>query len=183
MANVSQAYHWFSLRIVMPLGVSCTVVIHVGYGKLWSRLTADCVVVMHVHYAGCEAVRQYTVISCQFREQSKLLTRGAGYDLRTVAWGRRPKATVLKWSPAPRDNNFDSSLNRHEITVLLSYIHALNHKSTEDDNVSIPYLVTLEKRLTGMMHCASFAGMEQFGLEVGEQSTASLYRLFLNFFL
>jgi hypothetical protein len=23
--------------------------------------------------------------------------------------------------------------------VLLSYIHALNHKSTEDDNVSIPY--------------------------------------------
>jgi hypothetical protein len=28
MANVSQAYHWFILRIVMPLGVSCTVVIH-----------------------------------------------------------------------------------------------------------------------------------------------------------
>jgi hypothetical protein len=35
--------------------------------------------------------------------------------------------------------------------------------STEDDNVSIPYLVTMEKRLTGMMHCASFSGMEQFG--------------------
>jgi hypothetical protein len=165
MANVSQAYHWFILRIVMPLGVSCTVVIHVGYGKLWSRLTADCVVAMHVHYAGCEAVRQYTVISCQFREQSKLLTRGAGYDLRTV----------LKWSPAPRDNNFDSSLNRHEITVLLSYIHALNHKSTEDDNVSIPYLVTLEKRLTGMMHCASFSGMEQFGS--GGRGTVNCFTL------
>ena len=156
MANVSQAYHWFILRIVMPLGVSCTVVIHVGYGKLWSRLTADCVVVMHVHYAGCEAVRQYTVISCQFREQSKLLTRGAGYDLRTVAWGRRPKATVPKWFPA-------------------SYIHALNHKSTEDDNVSIPYLVTLEKRLTGMMHCASFSGMEQFGS--GGRGTVNCFTL------
>jgi hypothetical protein len=39
----------------------------------------------------------------------------------------------------PRDNSFDRSLNRHEITVLLSYTHAHNHKSTEDDNVSIPY--------------------------------------------
>jgi len=26
-----------------------------------------------------------------------------------------------------------------DIAVLLSYIHAHNHKSTEDDNVSIPY--------------------------------------------
>jgi hypothetical protein len=34
------------------------------------------------------------------------LTRGAGDNLRTVAWGRR-------------DNSFDCSLNRHEITVLL----------------------------------------------------------------
>jgi len=34
MANLSQAYHWFILRIVMPLGASCTVVIHVGYAKL-----------------------------------------------------------------------------------------------------------------------------------------------------
>jgi hypothetical protein len=85
MANLSQAYHWFILRIVMPLGVSYTVVIHVGYAKLGSRLTADCVVVMHVLYASCEAVQQYTVISCLLREQSKLLTRGAGYDLRTVA--------------------------------------------------------------------------------------------------
>ena len=58
MVNLSQAYHWFILRIVMPLGVSCTVVIHVAYPKLGSRLTADCVVVMHVPYASCEAVRQ-----------------------------------------------------------------------------------------------------------------------------
>ena len=29
--------------------------------------------------------RQYTVISCLFREQLKLLTRDAGDDLRTVA--------------------------------------------------------------------------------------------------
>ena len=36
----------------------------------------------------------------------------------------RLKATVPKSSPAPRDNSFDCSLNRHEITVLLSYIHA-----------------------------------------------------------
>jgi len=54
---------------------------------------------------------------------------GAGDDL----------GTVLKSSPAPRVNSVDCSLNRHEITVLLSYIHAHNHKSTEDDNVSIPY--------------------------------------------
>jgi hypothetical protein len=40
---------------------------------------------------------------------------------------------------AIRDKSFDCFLNRHEITVLLSYIHAHNHKSTEDDNVSIPY--------------------------------------------
>ena len=51
----------------------------------------------------------------------------------------RPKETVSKSSPASRDTSFDSSLNRHEITVLLSYIHAHSHKSTEDDNVSIPY--------------------------------------------
>jgi hypothetical protein len=51
----------------------------------------------------------------------------------------RPKATVPTSSPAPRHNSFDCSLNRHGITVLLSYIHAHNHKSTEDDNVSIPY--------------------------------------------
>jgi hypothetical protein len=38
-----------------------------------------------------------------------------------------------------RDNSFDCSLNRLEITVLLSYIHAHSHKSTVDDNVSISY--------------------------------------------
>ena len=59
--------------------------------------------------------------------QGTLLTRGAEYDLRTV-----PKA-----SPAPRDNSFDCSLNRHELTILLSCTHAHNHKSTED-NLSIP---------------------------------------------
>jgi hypothetical protein len=64
----------------------------------------------------------------QFREQSKLLTRGAGYDLRTVAFGLRPQATVPKWFPA-------------------SYIHALNHKSSEDDNVSMPYLVKQQHNL------------------------------------
>jgi hypothetical protein len=57
--------------------------------------------------------------------------------LGTVAF--RPKATVPKLSPAPRVNSFDCSMNRHEISVLLSYMHAHNHKSTEDDNVSIPY--------------------------------------------
>jgi hypothetical protein len=56
-----------------------------------------------------------------------------------------------------------NNINHLVYIISASYIHALNHKSTEDDNVSIPYLVTLEKRLTGMMHCASFSGMEQFG--------------------
>jgi hypothetical protein len=36
----------------------------------------------------------------------------------------------------------------HEITVLLSYIHAHNHKSTVDDNVSIPYHLKI-----GAHHC------------------------------
>ena len=35
----------------------------------------------------------------------------------------RPQATVLKSSPAPRDNNFDCSLNRHEITVYYYTLH------------------------------------------------------------
>ena len=42
--------------------------------------------------------QQYTVISCLFREQSKLLTRGAGDDLRTVAWDlflQQSKTVVL----------------------------------------------------------------------------------------
>ena len=56
-----------------------------------------------------------------------------------MTWELRLKATVPKSSPAPRDNSFDCSMNRHEITVLLSYIHAHNHKSTEYDIVSIPY--------------------------------------------
>ena len=47
-------------------------------------------------------LRHYTVISCLFREQSKLLTRGAGDDLRT---GARPKATVPKSSPAQREQS------------------------------------------------------------------------------
>jgi hypothetical protein len=51
-------------------------------------------------------------------------------------------------SPTPRDNSFDCSLNRHKITVLLSYMHAHNHKSIEDDNVSIPY----HKKI-GAQHC------------------------------
>jgi len=58
------------------------------------------------------------------------------------------KATILKSSPAPRVNSFDCSLNRHQITVLLSYMHAHNHKSTEDDNVSIPYHSKI-----GTQHC------------------------------
>ena len=50
-----------------------------------------------------------------------------------------PKATVHKSSPAPRDNRFNCSLNRHDITILLSYMHAHSHKSTANYNVSIPY--------------------------------------------
>ena len=62
MVNLSQAYHWFILRIVMPLGVSWTVVIHVAFAKLGGPLTADCVVVIHVPYASCEAIRQYNIL-------------------------------------------------------------------------------------------------------------------------
>jgi hypothetical protein len=36
-------------------------------------------------------------------------------------------------------------------------------------------------RLTGMMHCVSFSGMEHSDPEVGEQSTVSLRRLFFKF--
>ena len=36
----------------------------------------------------------------------------------------------------------------HELTVILSYIHAHNHKFSEDDNVSIPYHTKI-----GAQHC------------------------------
>jgi len=36
-------------------------------------------------HISCGKAQQYTVMSCLFREQSKLLSRGAGDDLRTVA--------------------------------------------------------------------------------------------------
>jgi len=50
----------------MPLGVSCTVVIHVSYAKIGNRLTADFVVVIHVPYASCEAVWQHIVLLCMY---------------------------------------------------------------------------------------------------------------------
>ena len=104
-----------------------------------------------------------------------------------------------KSSPPPRDNSFDCSLNRHAITVLLSYIHAHNHNSTEDDNVSIPYHSKI-----GEQHCfernTAFCWLNghwcawqewrtahrsrawnSSNPEVREQSTVSLRRLF-NFF-
>jgi len=62
MVNLSQSYRWFILRNVMLLGISSTVVIHVANAKLGRRLTADCVVVIHVPYAICEAVRQYITL-------------------------------------------------------------------------------------------------------------------------
>jgi len=94
----------------------------------------------------------------------------------------------LKSSPAPRDNRFDCSLNRHDITVLLSYIHAHNHKSTEDDNVSIPY--HLPSRLPNELNGHWCAWQEwrtahrsrawnSSDPEVEEQSTVSLRRLLL----
>ena len=56
--NLSQAYHWFILLMVMPSGVSCTVVIHVAYAKLLNHSTVDYIVFIHVTYARCETVRQ-----------------------------------------------------------------------------------------------------------------------------
>jgi hypothetical protein len=49
--------------------------------------------------------------------------------------------------------------------------HAHNHKSTEDDNVTIKKLghnIVLKEiqHLTGMTHCASFSRMEQFGSRI-----------------
>jgi hypothetical protein len=74
----------------------------------------------------------YIVISCLFREQSKLLYLGAEDDLGTVTFGLRQQFSS---SPAPRVNNFDCSLNRHEITVYC-------------DNVSLPYHSQI-----GAQHC------------------------------
>jgi hypothetical protein len=55
------------------------------------------------------------------------LSLGAGDDLGTVAFSLQPQATVLKSSPAPQ-----------VLFYYLIYMH--NHKSTEDDNVSIPII-------------------------------------------
>jgi hypothetical protein len=73
----------------------------------------------------------------------------------------RPKATVPKSSPAPRDNSFDCSLNRHEITVLLSYIHAHNHIPYHS-NIAAQHCFERNtvQHLTGMTHGTSFSGME-----------------------
>jgi hypothetical protein len=51
-----------------------------------------------------------------------------------MTWELLPEAEVRsqQLSPAPRDNSFDCSLFYY-------HIHAHNHKSIEDDNVSIPY--------------------------------------------
>jgi hypothetical protein len=48
-----------------------------------------------------------------------------------------PLVLEMNWELLPLADAYSG--NSHEITVLLSYIHAHNHKSTEDDNVSIPY--------------------------------------------
>ena len=81
-------------------------------------------------------------------------------------WELRPKATVSKSSPAPRDNSFDCSLNRHEITVLLSYIHARIHD----------WCAWQEWRTAHRSRAWNSSDPE-----VGEQSTVSLRRLFLKF--
>jgi hypothetical protein len=164
MANVSQAYHWFILRIVMPLGVSCTVVIHVGYGKLWSRLTADCVVVMHVHYASCEAVRQYTVISCQFREQSKLLT-----EMLDMTWELLPEAVGRRQQfPSDLQHLIYMHLTTNPLKMIMSAYHTW-----------WPWKSAWQEWCTAHRSRA----WNSSDPEVGEQSTASLYRLFLNFSL
>jgi hypothetical protein len=91
----------------------------------------------------------------------------------------RPKVEVPKSSPVPRDNSFDCSLNRHELTDLLFYIHAHNHKSTEDDHVN---------ELNGhwcawQEWCTAHRSRawNSSDPETGQQSTVSLRRLFLNF--
>ena len=79
---------------------------------------------------------------------------------------RRPKATVPKSSPAPRDNSFDCSLNWHDITVLLSYIHAQIHH----------WCAWQEWRTAHHSRAWNSSGPE-----VGEQSTVSLRLLFSKF--
>ena len=61
---------------------------------------------------------------------------GTGDDLGTVAFDRRPQATVLKSSPAPLVNSFDCSLNRHEITVY--YLSCCNDEylMTNEDKIN-----------------------------------------------
>jgi hypothetical protein len=61
---------------------------------------------------------------------------------------------------------------------------AHNHISTNPLKMGHNIVLKEIQHLTGMMHCASFSGMEQFGSgirELGEQSTVSLRRLFLKF--
>jgi hypothetical protein len=74
-ANLSHDYHWFScsqrdltvrlsglnimsgpdegLSIVMPSITSCTVVIHVGYTKLWNFSAVNGIDVIDVAFANC----------------------------------------------------------------------------------------------------------------------------------
>jgi hypothetical protein len=85
----------------------------------------------------------------------------------------RRQATVMKSSPAPRVNSFHCSLKRHEITVYY-FIHAITKLRHNIDLKEIQHL-------TGMTHCSSFSGMEQFGWTVNS-FTPRIFLKLLKFF-
>ena len=67
-----------------------TVLLNLYRSLIRSELDYECVVYCLLYISACINTRltdncQYTVISCLLREQSTLLSRGAGDDLRTVA--------------------------------------------------------------------------------------------------
>jgi hypothetical protein len=128
--------------------------------------------------------------------------RDNSFDCSSRCWGwlgnccLRPQATVLKSSPARRVNSFDCSLNRHEITVyhylivkfcmfykvffIFNYFwgfgflvfYCLVFYCLKEIQHFVDYLSAISSaqrtewslvHLTGMTHCTSFSGMEQFG--------------------
>ena len=154
MANVSQAYHWFILRIVMPLGVSCTVVIHVGYGKLWSRLTAD---VLLLCMCTMQVVKPFDSI------QLFLASSGNSQNY----W---PEVLDMTWELFPSD--FQHLIYMHLTTNPLKMIMSAYHTWWPLKSAWQEWCTAHRSR-----------AWNSSDPEVGEQSTASLYRLFLNFFL
>ena len=113
----------------------------------------------------------YTIISYLFREQSKLLTRGAGDDLRTEAEGRRQQFP----SHLQHRGTIVLYIATNPLKMIMSAHHTIKKLGHDIVLKEIQHFFDYLFSLTGMTHCASFSGMEQFGS--GSRGTVNCFTL------